>query len=248
MSDRSVHPAFDPSTQTWFTVEPGLRAEAPSLEQLQRRLGEDVVITGYFPLGTNPPLMAPRLTSAAPAPPPFTTIIARQVQPPRPTPPPTRARPPGRLTPPTKPSAAREARLAVKPPAPPARAAVVTPPAARPSLPPPGMGSPEPPSPERLAAVARMKGQAMEDTRRRLEVGLAERRADPFDKVEDVDRPRRPHLAKGPAPCARCGEITDDEIAMVLETRGQVARKREYMQRYMKNLRRKRRADGAMAS
>lgn len=55
---KSVHPAFDTQTRTWFcTVPDSARAiEAPSLAELQTLLGPDVTIIGYHPVGTVPKL------------------------------------------------------------------------------------------------------------------------------------------------------------------------------------------------
>jgi hypothetical protein len=75
---RSVHPAFDPKTATWFVRHRGRDLEAPALAGLQAML-PGVVIVGYFPIGTaappivrraaDPPKSGPALSATRPAPP-----------------------------------------------------------------------------------------------------------------------------------------------------------------------------------
>jgi hypothetical protein len=45
----TVHPEFDPATQTWFA--PGLEFEAPTLRALQREMGPQVTFPDYYPQG-----------------------------------------------------------------------------------------------------------------------------------------------------------------------------------------------------
>lgn len=53
---KTVHPAFDTQTRTWFCIapasDPPRMIEAPSLADLQALLGADVEIIGYRPVGT----------------------------------------------------------------------------------------------------------------------------------------------------------------------------------------------------
>lgn len=51
---KSVHPAFDTQTRTWFCIVPdsARTIEAPSLADLQALIGADVTIIGYHPVGT----------------------------------------------------------------------------------------------------------------------------------------------------------------------------------------------------
>lgn len=50
---REVHPAFDPTTSTWFAGN----KEAPTIRALLAKLGGDVVVIGYQPIGTATPLV-----------------------------------------------------------------------------------------------------------------------------------------------------------------------------------------------
>src|SRR5579863_6087313 len=50
---REVHPAFDPTTRTWFV---GNR-EAPTIRALLAKLGGDVMAIGYKPIGAAVPLV-----------------------------------------------------------------------------------------------------------------------------------------------------------------------------------------------
>lgn len=57
MIARVVYPRFDPLTSTWFMNSPQL--EAPSLCELQLKLGSAIKLGGYYPKGFNSVPMAP---------------------------------------------------------------------------------------------------------------------------------------------------------------------------------------------
>lgn len=50
---REVHPAFDPTTRTWFVGN----KEAPTIRALLKKIGGDVVAIGYKPIGAAVPLV-----------------------------------------------------------------------------------------------------------------------------------------------------------------------------------------------